>query len=57
MLAEQFEGQFTCLKENTEQHITFSVPTEKEVTRSDKKAKKSQKLYLTDYNLLAVQDS
>ena len=57
MLAEEFEGQFTCLKENTEKHITFSVPTEKEVTRTDKKAKKSQKLYFTEYNLLTVQDS
>ena len=57
VLAEEFEGQFTCLKENTEKHITFSVPTEKEVTRTDKKAKKSQKLYFTEYNLLTVQDS
>ena len=57
MLAEEFEGQFTCLKENTEKHITFSVPTEQEVTRTDKRAKKSQKLYFTEYNLLTVQDS
>ena len=28
--------QFTCLGENTEKYITFSVPIEKEVTRIDK---------------------
>ena len=27
-LAEQFKGQFKCLRENTEKYITFSVPTE-----------------------------
>ena len=26
MLAKEFEGQFECLGENTEKHITFSVP-------------------------------
>ena len=25
-LAEEFKGQFECLGENTEKHITFSVP-------------------------------
>ena len=25
-LAEEFEGQFKCLGENTEKYITFSVP-------------------------------
>ena len=35
MLVEKFEGQFTCLGENTEKSITFSVPIEKEVTRID----------------------
>ena len=28
-LAEEFEGQFECLGENTEKYITFSVPTKK----------------------------
>ena len=28
-LAEEFKRQFTCLGENTEQYITFTVPTEK----------------------------
>ena len=32
-LAEGFEGQFTCLGENTDKYIIFSVPIEKEVTR------------------------
>ena len=32
----QLEKQFTCLGENTEKHITFTVPIEKEVTRIDK---------------------
>ena len=36
--------------------MIFSVPIEREVTRFDKKRKKSQKPYLTDYNLLIAQD-
>ena len=28
-LAEKFEGQFECLRENTEKYITFSVPIKK----------------------------
>ena len=37
-LAEKFKKQFkfTCLGENTEEYITFTVPTEKEVTKIDK---------------------
>ena len=31
-----FKKQFTCLEENTEKYITFTVPIEKEVTRIDK---------------------
>ena len=34
--AEKFEGQFTCLEENTEKYITFSVPIGKEVKRISK---------------------
>ena len=30
-LAEEFEGQFECLGENTEKYITFSVPIKKEL--------------------------
>ena len=29
--AKEFEGQFKCLGENTEKHITFSVPIKKEL--------------------------
>ena len=32
-LANEFEGQFECLGENTEKYKTFSVPIEKEVTK------------------------
>ena len=35
-LAGEFIKQFTCLGENTEKYITFTVPIEKEVTRIDK---------------------
>ena len=35
-LANEFEGQFKCLGENTEKYKTFSVPMEKEVTNIDK---------------------
>ena len=32
-LAEEFEGEFECLGENTEKYITFSVPIKKEITK------------------------
>ena len=32
-LAEEFEGEFECLGENTEKHITFSVLIKKETTK------------------------
>ena len=35
-LAEEFEGEFECLGENTEKCITFSVPIKKETTKKDK---------------------
>ena len=35
-LAEGFENQYTCLGENTEKCIIFTVPIKKEVTRIDK---------------------
>ena len=35
-LAEEFEGEFECLDENTEKYITFSVPIKKETTKKDK---------------------
>ena len=35
-LAEEFEGEFECLGENTEKYITLSVPINKETTKKDK---------------------
>ena len=35
-MAEEFEGEFECLAENTEKYITFSVPIKKEITKKDK---------------------
>ena len=55
-MPEEFEGQFTCLGENIKKYITISVLIEKEVSRIDKKGKKSQKQYLTDYNVLIAQN-
>ena len=42
-LAKEFKKQFTCLGENTEKYITFTVPIEKEITRIDKKEKEITK--------------
>ena len=42
-LAEEFKGQFTCLGENTERYITFSILTKNEVTRINKKEEKVTK--------------
>ena len=47
-LAEELEGQFTCLGENSEKYFTFTVPIEKENTRIDKNGKDFTKQYLTD---------
>ena len=54
-LAEEFKKEITCLGENTEKYLTFTVPLENRVTKVDKNEKKLQKLYLTYYNLLIVQ--
>ena len=32
-LAEEFEGEFECLGENTEKNLTFSVPIKKKTTK------------------------
>ena len=42
-LAEEFKKQFTCLGENIEKHITFTVPIEKEFTRIVKKGEEIAK--------------
>ena len=38
-LAEEFEGEFECLGENTEKYITFSIPIKEEITKRDKNGK------------------
>ena len=52
-LAEEFENQSICLGENTKKCINFTVPIEKELIKMKKKL---QKVYLSWYNLLTVQD-
>ena len=42
-LAKEIKKQFTCLGENTDKYITFTVPIEKEVTRIDKNGKEIKK--------------
>ena len=42
-LVEEFERQFTCLGENTERYITFSIPIKNEVRRINKKEEKVTK--------------
>ena len=54
-LAEEFKKEITCLGENTEKYLTFTVPLENRVKKVDKNEKNLQKLYLTYYNLLIVQ--
>ena len=40
-LANEFEGQFECLAENTEKYKTFSIAIEKEVTNIDRDGNES----------------
>ena len=40
-LANEFQGRFKCLGENTEKYKTFHVPIEKEVTKIDKDGNES----------------
>ena len=40
-LANEFEGQFECLSENTEKYKIFSVPIEKKVRKVDKDGNES----------------
>ena len=44
MLAEEFKKQFTCLGEDTEKYITFTVPIEQEIKRNDKNGEKITKI-------------
>ena len=47
-LAEEFEGEFECLGENTEKYITFSIPIKKEIAKKDKIIKISYKIKFID---------
>ena len=55
-LTEEFEKQFTCLRENTEKYITFTVLIKKRVTRIDKNGEKITKNTSYMFNLLIAQD-
>ena len=55
-LAEEFKKQFTCLGEDSQKYITFTLPIEKEVTKIDKNGEEVSKIYPKYYNLLIMQD-
>ena len=42
-LANEFNGKFECLGENTEKYKKFSIPIEKEVTKIDNDRNESVK--------------
>ena len=42
-IINELAEEFTCLGENTEKYITFTVPIENEVTRIDKNGEKITK--------------
>ena len=35
-MANEFEGQFECISENSEQYKTFSIPIKKKIVKVDK---------------------
>ena len=47
-LAKEFDGNFECLGENMEKHITFSVPTKKEIRNRDKITEITYKIKFID---------
>ena len=47
-LAKIIRKQFTCLGQNSEKYINFTVPIEQEVRRLDKNGEEITKKYLTD---------
>ena len=51
-LAEEFEGEFECLGENTEKCITFSVPIKKETTKKDKNG--NNKITKISYKIMFI---
>ena len=46
-LVNEFEGQFDCLEENTEEYKTFSITTKKKLQILIKLIMKTLSLYLT----------
>ena len=50
-LAEEFEGEFECLGENTEKYITFSVPIKKETTEKKKDKDDNDKITKISYKI------
>ena len=45
----KFEGEFSCLEENTDKYKTFLVPATREGKRTDKKGEEITETYLTIY--------
>ena len=54
-LVEEFKKQISCLGENTEEYVTFTVPIEK-LQQLIKMEKKLQKICFTFYSLLIALD-
>ena len=54
-LANNFEGQFECLVENTEKYKFFSIPIEKEVTNFDKDGNES--VFTVSYRVKFIDSS
>ena len=55
-LAKELEKNVTCLGENTEKYITFSVPIEKEVSISKKNSKNGDEITKKTYYRLQFID-
>ena len=55
-LANQFEGKFESLGENTGKHKTFPIPIEKQVIKIDKDGNESVVTIFYQKNLFIVQD-
>ena len=55
-IIKELAEKFTCLGENAEKYITFTVTIEKEDKRTDKKGEEVTGICPTYYNLLITQD-
>ena len=51
-LAEEYEGEFERLGENTEKYITFSVPIIKEITKKNKNG--NEKITKISYKIKVI---